>query len=489
MRWSVKYDRAFGGFRILEFLGRTRPERGFSVEQAPHTWVETLDQVFIKASGIVWGPALIILLLGTGIFLTVRLKFIQFTHLPTALRLAFSKTDREAAGDVSHFKALMVALAATIGTGNIVGVTTAIGLGGPGALFWMWITALFGMATKYAEGVLAVQYRVLDEKGEMCGGPMYALERGLGAKWLGVLFALFGCIAAFGIGNLVQANSVADAVHNTFNIPPVKTGIVLAILTGLVVLGGIKRIGQISGLLVPVMAVFYVLGAFLILCINWREVPHAIQLVFTQAFTPTAASGGFIGASVLIAIKMGVSRGLFSNESGLGSAPIAAAAAKTKYPMRQALVSMSGTFIDTIVVCTMTGLVLISTGAWNQIEPGAEMTIRAFSRGLPGKWGGYIVSTGLIFFAYSTILGWGYYGEKMAEYLFGYRIVLPYRILWTLVVLVGALSTLDLVWHLSDVMNALMAVPNLISLILLSGVIAAETAKHRHQLRVGFIEE
>jgi len=470
---------------------------------ATPSFADQLNDILAQASGFVWGMPLIVLLVGTGVFLTVRLGGLQFTHLIPALKLAFSKTDTKAEGDVSHFKALMVALAATIGIGNIAGVATAIAGGGPGALFWMWITALFGMATKYGEGVLAVKYRVVDEKGEMNGGPMYALERGLGQKWLGVLFALFGCIAAFGIGNMTQANTVVDAIQKgVTQFSQVQEldaldqywlawsiGLTLAGLTAAVVLGGIKRIGEFSGWLVPIMAVLYILAALVILIINYRGIPHAINLVFTHAFTPIAAVGGFAGAAVKEAIQKGVSRGLFSNESGLGSAPIAAAAAKTQYPMRQALVSMTGTFIDTICVCTMTGLVIISTGVWDDGHTGAALTVDAFSTGLPGTWGGTIVSIGVILFAFSTILGWGYYGEKMAEYLFGIRAVLSYRLLWVGVVVIGATRRLDLVWNFSDVMNALMAIPNLVSLILLSGVIAAETAKHRKELAGGHVLE
>lgn len=445
--------------------------------------MNTLNAFFTKANEIVWGTPVIALLLGTGIFLTLRLGFLQITHLLSALKLAFSPSDREAKGDVSHFKALMVALAATIGTGNIAGVATAIAAGGPGALFWMWITAFFGMATKYSEAVLAVKYRITDEKGEMCGGPMYALERGLNMKWMGILFAVFGAVAAFGIGNMVQANSVADAVRSSFGVPVWLTGVVLASLTGMVILGGIRRIGEITGILVPVMAVFYMVAALVILILNYKGIPGAVQLVITHAFNPTAATGGFLGASVKMAIQKGVSRGLFSNESGLGSAPIAAAAAKTQFPMQQALVSMTGTFIDTIVVCSMTGLAIISTGVWNDGKTGAPLTVDAFSTGLPGTWGGLIVSIGIILFAYSTILGWAYYGEKCAEYLFGIRIVFPYRCVWIVAVFIGSVNKLDLVWNFSDVMNGLMAIPNLLSLVLLSGVIAEETRRHRQQLR------
>ncbi len=428
--------------------------------------------------GYVWGMPLIVLLLFTGIFLTFRLGFIQFFSLPGALRLAFSKTDTEAEGDISHFKALMTALAATIGTGNIVGVASAIFMGGPGAVFWMWVTAIFGMATKYGEAILAVKYRVVDEKGEMVGGPMYALERGLGQKWLGILFAIFGGIAAFGIGNMVQANAVAQELHSSFGISVWITGIILAFFTALVVLGGIKRIGEVAGFLVPIMAVVYMICACVILIIYIEELPHAFKLIFVHAFTPTAATGGFVGALIRETIQSGVSRGLFSNESGLGSAPIAAAAAKTKYPKRQALVSMTGTFLDTIIVCSMTALVIIATGVWDSGLKNAPLTVEAFHQGLPGDSAGYVVSIGLVLFAYSTILGWEYYGEKCVEYLFGIRVVLPYRVIWVLIVLTGALTKIELVWIFADIMNGLMALPNLIALILLSGVIVHETKRY-----------
>ncbi|MBI1386937.1 MAG: amino acid carrier protein [bacterium] len=442
---------------------------------------ESIPALLKTVSGIVWGLPLVFLLVGTGVFLTIRLGGLQFFMLPEALRLVFSKDDEASEGDISHFRALMTALAATIGTGNIAGVASAIAAGGPGAVFWMWITALFGMATKYGEAILAVKYRVVDENGEMAGGPMYALERGLGQKWLGVLFALFGALAAFGIGNMVQANSVAEALNGSFHAPFWITGVVLAILIGLVTLGGIKRIGAVTAYLVPVMAVIYMAAAFVLLVINIREVPHAFELIFVHAFTPTAAAGGFIGAMVKETIQAGVRRGLFSNEAGLGSAPIAAAAAKTRNPKRQALVSMTGTFIDTIIVCTMTGLAIVATGAWSETGPqgnaldGVDMTVAAFHMGYPGEWAGYIVSIGIIFFAYSTILGWGYYGEKCVEYLCGIRLVFPYRVLWVIAVFIGATRKLDTVWDFADIMNALMAVPNLIALIFLSNVIVEES--------------
>ena len=437
--------------------------------------MEQLNSFFAAASGFVWGVPLLVLLVGTGIFLTVRLRGIQVTMLGHALRETFARPKVNETGDVSHFKALMIALAATIGTGNIIGVATAISVGGPGALFWMWVTAAVGMATKYGEGVLAVKYRVVDANGEMAGGPMYYLERGLGQKWLGVLFAVFGAIASFGIGNMVQANAVAGNLQESLGINPTITGVVLTICTAGVILGGVKKIGNVSAVMVPVMAVVYVSGCLVILARFAGELPGALALVFSDAFTGTAATGGFLGATVMLAIQKGVSRGVFSNESGLGSAPIAAAAAKTNEPCEQALVSMTGTFIDTIIVCTMTGLVLIVTGAWQSGAAVTALTRSAFDIGLPGNSGGFIVSFGIIFFAYSTILGWAYYGEKCMEYLFGIRAILPYRLVYSLCVAVGATVKLDLVWNFADVMNGLMAVPNLIGLLGLSGVIVAET--------------
>ena len=437
--------------------------------------MEQLNNFFAAASGYVWGVPLLVLLVGTGILLTVRLRGIQVTMLGHALRETFARSRENEMGDISHFKALMIALAATIGTGNIIGVATAISVGGPGALFWMWVTAAVGMATKYGEGVLAVKYRVVDENGEMAGGPMYYLERGLGQKWLGVLFALFGAIASFGIGNMVQANAVSGNLKEALGIDPLLTGVVLAVCTAAVIIGGVKKIGNVAAVMVPVMAVVYVLGCLAILVRFAGEVPAAFALVLSDAFTGTAATGGFVGATVMLAIQKGVSRGVFSNESGLGSAPIAAAAAKTNEPCQQALVSMTGTFIDTVIVCTMTGLVLIVTGAWHSGTEVAALTKSAFDIGLPGNAGGFIVSFGIIFFAYSTILGWAYYGEKCMEYLAGVRAVLPYRLIYSVSVAVGATVKLDLVWNFADVMNGLMAIPNLIGLVGLSGVIVAET--------------
>ncbi|MEW6662417.1 MAG: alanine/glycine:cation symporter family protein [Bacillota bacterium] len=437
--------------------------------------MEAIMNFLDKAGSIVWGPPMLILLVGTGLFLTIRLGFYSFSALPYALSLAFSKNqDQKSKGDVSHFQSLMTALAATIGTGNIAGVATAVALGGPGAVFWMWITALVGMATKYSEAILAVKYRVVDDRGEMAGGPMYFLEKGLGWKWLGVLFALFGALAGFGIGNMVQSNSVADAINSTFGVPTWLSGVVLAVFTAMVILGGIKSIGRVTGLLVPIMAVFYIIGGLIIILMRLPDLPAAIALIIKAAFSGHAAAGGFAGASVMMAMRYGVARGVFSNEAGLGSAPIAAAAAKTDHPGRQALVSMTGTFLDTIIVCSVTGLVLALTGVWETGIKGAPLTTKAFEIGLPG-FGGYIVAVGIILFAYSTILGWAYYGEKCATYLAGTKVLMPYRWLWVIAVFFGAVAELPFVWNLADVLNGLMAVPNLIGLLALSGVIVAET--------------
>jgi AGCS family alanine or glycine:cation symporter len=422
-------------------------------------------------SSFIWGPPLLFFIAGTGIYLSVRIGFLQVRLLPYSLKLAFSKNqDKESEGDISHFQALMTALAATIGTGNIVGVATAILIGGPGALFWMWISAFFGMATKYAEAVLAVKYRVQDEDGEMSGGPMYYLERGLNQKWLGVLFALFGAIAAFGIGNLVQANSVASVVKSTFDVPTWITGIVLTIFSALVLLGGIKSIGRVTAFFVPIMAAFYVIAGLIVLSMNVTEIPAAVVLILTDAFTGEAMAGGAIGT----VIRYGVARGVFSNEAGLGSASIAAAAAKTDMPARQALVSMTQVFIDTIVICSITGLTIVLAGQYDSGLEGSELTTASFNTFL-GSAGSYVVAIGLSFFASATIIGWSYYGEKCFTYLFSKEIIIYYRIVFVLAVFVGAVTSLDLVWTFSDIMNGLMALPNLIGLLGLSGVVVAET--------------
>lgn len=439
-----------------------------------------LLSVLKSASDVVWGLPLIILLVGTGFYLTFRLRGLQFTQLWPSLYLALVKRKEgsDQPGDISHFQALMTALSATVGTGNIAGVATAIAAGGPGALFWMWITGLVGMATKYSEAVLAVKYREQDEKGTMSGGPMYYITKGLGWKWLGILFAIFAAVASFGIGNMVQSNSVADALESSFGVPFWLTGVVLMAATAMVIIGGIKNIGKVTGFLVPVMIVFYMGGAILILLLHLDKIPMALEMIFEQAFTPTAGAGGFLGASVMLTIRMGVARGVFSNESGLGSSPIAAAAAQTKHPVTQALVSMTQTFIDTIVVCSLTGLVLIVTGEWSSGKTGAELTTVAFSTGIGSQLGEYIVSIGLALFAYSTILGWSYYGEKSVEFLLGIKAVMPYRYIFTIFVGLGAIFELDLVWTLADVFNGLMAFPNLVGLIALSPIIVRETRSY-----------
>ncbi|SDM70036.1 alanine/glycine:cation symporter family protein [Sediminibacillus halophilus] len=425
-------------------------------------------------SGYVWGPPLLILLVGTGIYLTLRLGFLQIRSLPYALKLAFSpaKQDKKSKGDISHYQALTTAMAATIGTGNIAGVATAVVLGGPGAVFWMWITAVFGMATKYAEAILAVKYRVTNSNGEMSGGPMYYLEKGLKAKWLGVLFALFGAIAAFGIGNMVQANSVADVLETSFSIPTWITGVILTVLVFLVIIGGIKSIGRVTSFFVPIMAAFYVLGGLVILIMNIDLVPSALGTIFSDAFTGSALGGGILGT----VIRYGVARGVFSNEAGLGSAPIAAAAARTDYPGRQALVSMTQVFIDTILVCSITGLTIVMAGQYTGGLDGADLTSESFGVFL-GNTGTYIVAIGIIFFAFSTLVGWSYYGEKCIGYLINDKAIPVYRLIFVLAVFVGSVAALDVVWGIADIMNGLMAFPNLIGLLGLSGVVAAETKR------------
>ena len=440
--------------------------------------MEVLHSILGHLSSFIWGPVMLTLLLGVGIYLTLGLKLIPWRKIGLGFSLLVSgKADKDQ-GEISPFQALMTALSATIGTGNIAGVATAIFLGGPGAVFWMWITALFGMATKYGEAVLAVKYREVDEQGRRVGGPMYYIKNGLGENWnwLGFLFALFGTIAAFGIGNMVQSNSVPDALHSNFGVSPAITGIVLAVLVGLVILGGIKRIGEVAGKLVPVMAIAYILGSLIVILANFGQVGEAIRLIFSSAFSGTAATGGFAGAAVWAAIRFGVARGVFSNEAGLGSAPIAHAAAQTDDPVRQ---GMLGTFIDTIIVCTMTALVILLTGAWTSGETGASLSTLAYGQGISG--GNYVVTFGLVIFAFTTLLGWSYYGERCAEYLFGVRIITPYRILWVIAILTGALIKLDLVWLLADVMNGFMAVPNLIALALLSPVIFRVTREYLYK--------
>ena len=436
-----------------------------------------LETILTTLSDVVWGPPLLALLVGTGIFLTLRLRGVQFTTLVPSLRLALVVRDETGGtGDVSHYQALMTALAATVGTGNIAGVATALAAGGPGALFWMWMTGLVGMATKFAEAVLAVKYRITDDRHAMAGGPMYYIERGLSWRWLGIVFAGLTTVAAFGIGNLVQANSVADALRATFGVPLVVSGAMVALATALVVLGGIQLIAKTASVIVPTMIVFYLVGGLIVLALNWRTLPDIAFHIFRDAFSPTAAVGGFTGATVTQGIRFGIARGVFSNESGLGSGAIAAAAARAHHPVAQGLVSMTQTFIDTIVVCSITGFTIIATGAWQSGDTGAALTTRAFSTGLPGTWGGSIVALALALFAFSTILGWSYYGEKALEYLVGStRFTRRYRIVWVAATFVGAVTSLEVVWAVADVFNGAMALPNLIALVLLSGVVVRET--------------
>ncbi|WGR62206.1 sodium:alanine symporter family protein (plasmid) [Paracoccus ferrooxidans] len=459
--------------------------------------LDQMEAILGKIGGIVWGPYLLVpLLLGTGLYLTIRLQGIQLVRLGAALRLGLLKRrDDDAEGDISQFQALTTAMAATVGTGNIVGVATAIAAGGPGALFWMWVTAILGMASKYAEAFLGVRFRTTDEVGEKNGGPQYYLERGIPngfGRFLALCFAIFAVCACFGIGNMTQGNSIASNLERSFMIPTWITGIVLAGLTLVVLVGGIRSIGKVTAGLVPVMILFYVLGALYILLVNIGSVPAALGEIFSQAFTGTAATGGFLGSTIMIAVQFGVARGIFSNESGMGSAAIAAASAQTTHPVRQGLVSMTQTFIDTIIVVSCTGLVIITTGVWTEIDPqtGLQispsiMTGQAFSHGLPGQWGHWVVTVGLVLFAYSTILGWAYYGERNLERLVGHRGVMPFRILFSLVVLLGCTVQLGVVWSFSDVMNGLMAIPNLIGLLILSGLIARETRFYlRHDPRL-----
>ena len=439
--------------------------------------MDTINDLFILLSKYLWGWPMIVLLLGTHIFLTFRLRVPQ-RKLLTGIRLSVKKDDK-AKGDVSQFGALATALAATIGTGNIVGVATAVALGGPGAVLWCWLTGIFGMSTKYAEGLLAVKYRVKGEDGRTYGGPMYALERGLGMKWLGVLFAIFTALASFGIGCAVQANSIALLANETFGVPTWIIGIVVCVLTAAVILGGVKKIAKVCTILVPFMAVFYVLGCIAILCMNSDYVWPAIKLIVQSAFNPSAAGGGFVGASVMMAARYGIARGLFSNESGMGSAPIVAAAAQTRNPVRQALVSSTGTFWDTVVICALTGLVLVSSIlAYPDITyaDGAALTKVAFSE-IPFI-GAPLLTFGILTFAFSTILGWSYYGESAVNYIEGRRKNRFYRILYIVVLFFGSIINLDIIWNIADCMNALMAIPNLIALLLLSGVAARETKKY-----------
>lgn len=447
--------------------------------------LETMNDVVLKISGIVWGWPMIILLLGTHVFLTFRTGFIQKKTIVKGIVLSVSR-DPDAEGEVSQFGALTTALAATIGTGNIIGVGTAIALGGPGAVLWCWLTGVFGIATKYAESLIAVKYRVKTPDGRMQGGAMYALDRGLGMKWLGVIFAAFAGFASFGIGCATQVNAIAKVCKENFNISPVIMGIIVAALTAIVIFGGIKSIATVCEKLVPFMAVFYVIGCIIILFMNYDYILPALGTICKLAFTPGAAAGGLVGSGVMMALRYGVARGLFSNESGMGSAPIAAAAAQTRNPVRQALVSSTGTFWDTVVVCALTGLVLVTTIMKNpainvdQIEDGGVLTSLAFGQ-IP-VIGPVILTLGIISFAYSTVLGWAYYGERCVEYVGGKKMLVPYRLLYIVVAAIAPVITLDLVWNIADVLNALMAIPNLIAVLLLSNVVVKETKKYINNL-------
>ena len=445
----------------------------------------TIESILSAIDSFIWGAPLLILLSGTGLYLTLRLGFIQIRYLPRALGYLFKK-DKGGKGDVSSFAALCTALAATIGTGNIVGVATAVQAGGPGAIFWMWLVALVGMATKYAECLLAVKYRVRDKNGFMAGGPMYYIERGLGIKWLAKLFALFGVMVAFfGIGTFPQVNAITHAMQDTFNIPVLVTAIIVTLLVGLIILGGVKRIATASSVIVPFMAILYVTTSLVIILLNIEKVPDAISLIIYSAFDPQAALGGAVGFTVMKAIQSGVARGIFSNESGLGSAPIAAAAAQTREPVRQGLISMTGTFLDTIIVCTMTGIVLVLTGAWNNPElAGATVTNYAFAQGLGTSIGATIVTVGLLFFAFTTILGWCYYGERCFVYLVGIRGVKLYRLIYIVLVGLGSFLHLNLIWIIADIVNGLMAFPNLIALIGLRKVVIEETKDYFQRLKI-----
>ncbi|MCG6859901.1 MAG: sodium:alanine symporter family protein [Chromatiaceae bacterium] len=479
--------------------------------------MELIEELVRGLNGLVWGPPMLILILGTGFFLMVGLRVMPLIRLTYGFRMLWAGRKEQGEGDITPFNALMTSLSATIGTGNIAGVGTAIAIGGPGALFWMWCTALVGMATKYAEAVLAVKYREVDEEGNHVGGPMYYIKNGLGRNWiwLGGAFAVFGALAGFGIGNGVQANSVADALETKFHIDYWITGVVMAVLVGLVIIGGIRWIAQVAGKLVPFMAIAYVLGGLTVLVINIAEIPGALALILSYAFTPNAEIGGFAGATVMLAVRFGVARGIFSNEAGLGSAPIAHAAAETDNPVRQGTVAMLGTFIDTIIICTITGLVIVTSGQWrvenpeyvdcvgnggalarvvssswgieqtkntcvleldgeettfDRVQTGASLSAASFSAELPGI-GGYIVTLGLVLFAFTSVLGWSVYGERCVEYLFGVHAIVPFRVLWVIAIPLGATVSLDFMWLVADTLNALMALPNLIALLLLSPVV------------------
>ena len=440
-------------------------------------------EILNEIDAFVWGPPLLVLLVGTGILLTFRLQLLQVFKLPQALGLIFSAKN-DGSGDVNSFKALCTALAATVGTGNIVGVATAIKVGGPGALFWMWMAAFFGMATKYSECLLAVKYRTVDANGNISGGPMYYIENGLGKKYkpLAVMFAVFGVLCAyFGIGTFAQVNSIVEITQISAGIPVVYTGIALTVVVAAVTIGGLKSIATVAAKVVPAMALLYFLTTVGIMIVFADQVPAAIATVLNSAFTPTAAQGGFLGATVMLAMRSGVARGVFSNESGLGSAPIVAAAAKTKWAAEQGLISMTGTFIDTIIICTLTGLSLVVSGVWCGPLNGAAMTESAFTMAFPA-FGSMLLLVGLVLFAFTTILGWNYYGERCVEYLMGVKAILPYRIIFICLIACGPFLKLEEIWVLADIVNGLMAIPNLIALLALSGVVVAETKAYQKHL-------
>lgn len=449
--------------------------------------MQNLETLLSQTKDWVWGIPLLTFLLGTGLFLTLLLKGIQFRYLGYAFKQIF-KSQADSKGDINPYEALMTSLAGAIGTGAIVGVSTALAVGGLGSLFWMWVTAFFGMATKYAESLLAVKYRVVDKKGEMLGGPMQYMERGLNLKWMAILFALFGSVAAIGTGNLVQVNSIAEALNEVWSVNAWITGIALALLTAFVIVGGVKSIGHVAGILVPFMALFYIVGGLIIIFLHLDQIPQAFKMIFDSAFTGDAVAGGFLGSGVILVIQLGVSRSVFSNEAGLGISSIAAAAAKTDSPGRQAMITMTGALVSTIIVCTITGLVLAVTGVLGQngsngeMLNGAPLAIKAFSSTIPG--GEYIVTIGLILFAYSTVLAWAYYGEKCFEYLFGEGSVIIYRLLYCLLIIPGTALKMEMVWHVADITNGLMVIPNLFALILLSKVIKSETKHFLSQVKM-----
>ncbi|MDY0235900.1 MAG: sodium:alanine symporter family protein [Gudongella sp.] len=448
--------------------------------------MDLILQINNTINSFVWGPPMLILLVGTGVYLTFRTNFFSILKLGYVLKNTLFKMfdkSQNGEGEITPFQAVATALAATVGTGNIAGVATAIALGGPGAIFWMWVSAIFGMTTKFGEVVLSIKFREKTDDGRFVGGPMYYIQNGTGQKWLAVVFASFGALAAFGIGNMVQSNSVAASLQESFSVPPLVTGLVLAVLTALVILGGIKRIGAVTERLVPLMATIYILGAIFIIVMNASHIPEAFGLIFSNAFTATAATGGFAGSTLAMGIRFGVARGVFSNEAGLGSAPIAHAAATTDHPVRQGLWGVFEVFVDTLVICSLTALAILVSGLWDTGVTGAALTTQAFDEAIIG--GGYIVSVGIMLFAFSTILGWSYYGERCAEYLFGPKAIMPYRIIWIPFVVIGAVGGLELIWAIADTLNGLMAIPNLIGVVLLSGTIISLTKEFFAKEKLG----